>query len=413
MKIVQVTDTHIRGDATMVHWGYRPHASLAAVLEAVRSDHSDADLLICTGDCVHAFPEEPDAAFRGGEVGGYKVFHGLLSGACPPTALLHALPGNHDNRQQLSAAFPQSTHTACEGGGGPALPPSPPGVHCFGAILKGWLLLGCDSQTGPPTEPHSHGGLGEEQRRWLQSCLRTCPDLPAIIFMHHPPVRDSSSFDPIELPKLEQVLREHRDQIQAVVAGHIHSDFTAQLCGGDGPRLHTCPSSVFQFHVDRSGKVSEQDFESSPGFRVINCLGGSIDWSDTRKPSVVRPPMPATAQLSKLIHGPRMARVPGSAPKLSPTAGVVDPAPPGPGPTAVHRLSAADVHRFEEDGFVLVRQVFSPKQVALLSAVARADPVSVVKPARQPLNGQKRCGRGGAVWGGLTWDVTAVITRRT
>jgi len=222
MKIVQVTDTHIRADPTVIHWGYRPHASLQTVLEAVQRDHADVDVLICTGDCVHAYPEEPDSGFRGGEEAGYVVLHRLLTGACPPTALLHALPGNHDSREFLGAVFPQSAQTSAA-----PLPTSPPGVHCFGSLVDGWLLLGCDSQSGPPTDPNSHGSLGTTQCQWLRSCLTACRGLPTIIFMHHPPVAHEGCFDADSVAEFEAILADYTPQIKAVVAGHIHSAFAS------------------------------------------------------------------------------------------------------------------------------------------------------------------------------------------
>eukprot|EP01045_Picozoa_sp_COSAG04_P005180 COSAG04_NODE_235_length_19140_cov_47.925109_17_plen_52_part_00 len=34
MKLIQVTDCHMRAAEDTIHWGYRPQASLAAVLDA-------------------------------------------------------------------------------------------------------------------------------------------------------------------------------------------------------------------------------------------------------------------------------------------------------------------------------------------------------------------------------------------
>ena len=98
------------------------------------------------------------------------------------------------------------------------------------------------------------------------------------------------------------------------MAAKLLDDFTMQLCGGSGPPLLACPSSVFQFHVAADGKVGEQDFESGPGYRVIHCEADEIDWSEEKKPVVVRPPMPAEARLPWSIkpEGPRMAHSPWS-----------------------------------------------------------------------------------------------------
>jgi len=38
MKIVQVTVCHLPANAETIHWGYRPQASLAAVLDAAAAE---------------------------------------------------------------------------------------------------------------------------------------------------------------------------------------------------------------------------------------------------------------------------------------------------------------------------------------------------------------------------------------
>jgi Icc protein len=241
MKIVQITDTHIRSDDTVVHWGYRPEASLAAVLAHVRVENANADLILISGDCVHAFPAEPDPAFRVSEtVAAYTKLRGLVSSSVGAGVPIRAIPGNHDSRALLSEAFPESARSSDESG----LPPSPPGAHCFAEELGGeWLLVGLDSQTGPAHDPLSEGGLGAVQRDWLRGCLRASAERHAIIFLHHPPLPHKGCFNAAEAADLEALLVEHAGQIKAVVAGHIHNDFTATL-GGGVRESHRVPAAV-------------------------------------------------------------------------------------------------------------------------------------------------------------------------
>eukprot|EP01052_Picozoa_sp_SAG31_P046768 SAG31_NODE_9076_length_1339_cov_1.739516_2_plen_119_part_01 len=112
MKIVQVTDVHLRAAKTTVHWGYRSQGSLAAVLDAVASDDADTDLLIVTGDCVHAYPLEDEPwAHEGAEA--YHLLRTMITARLPGTRI-RAIPGNHDSRGHLTDVFPES---AGSGGG--------------------------------------------------------------------------------------------------------------------------------------------------------------------------------------------------------------------------------------------------------------------------------------------------------
>jgi 3',5'-cyclic AMP phosphodiesterase CpdA len=299
MRIVQVTDTHLRATATTVHWGYRPVASLAAVLDAVAADEEEVDMLIVTGDCIHAFPLEEDETFREGQQGDspYHLLRTLLEQRLP-AARLRAIPGNHDSRAHLSAVFPESA------GGGTGGPP-PPQAHCFAEKLGGWLVIGCDSQSGDPADPASEGDLTEPQLAWMRSALEAHADSPAVIFLHHPPTHDTpESFTEAGTAALEELLEATQGQVVGVVAGHIHADFTASMLGG--VPLFTSPSSVFQSRINAEGLLlgSPNDAKLGPGYRVLD-----LGTDGTLSTRVARPLMPARlAQFPELLQGPRMAR---------------------------------------------------------------------------------------------------------
>jgi len=257
MKLIQVTDCHMRAAEDTIHWGYRPQASLAAVLDAAAAAHSDADMVLVTGDCVHAYPLDEGYEPEGEDA--YRLLRGLVE-ARFAAASVRAVPGNHDSRAALSAVFPESL-------GGGAAPAPPEGLHCFAELCEGWLVLGCDSQSGDPLDPASEGDMSPPQLAWVRSVVSTPPSpppppcatplrspavrcrqlaahpgTPAIICLHHPPIEGTESFTDSGARDIEALVAGNA-QVKAVVAGHIHHDYNAFL--GDVPLLAT-PSCVFQ-----------------------------------------------------------------------------------------------------------------------------------------------------------------------
>ena len=305
MKIVQITDTHFRAEETTVHWGYRSQATYRTFLEAVAEGHADVDMVVITGDCVACYPVEEDPAFSPEGEPAYRLLRSMAEEQLPGVPL-RALPGNHDSREHLSRVFPESA-----GGGALA---APPGTHCFAETLGGWLLVGLDSQCGDPLDPNGEGELGDAQLDWLRRALTAHPAAPAVLFLHHPPTHNTpTSFTEAGAEALEAVVEAHASQIRAVVAGHIHADFTTDMLGGV-PLLAT-PSGIAQSRIDEHTGLllgGPVDVEHGPGFRVLELAEqGSVETH------VERPAMqPGWAVFEELRLGPRMASRPGAGPDL-------------------------------------------------------------------------------------------------
>ena len=231
--------------------------TLPALTTPGRRRHPDADMVLVTGDCVHAYPLDEGYEPEGEDA--YRLLRSLVEGRFV-AADVRAVPGNHDSRAALSAVFPESL-------GGGAAPAPPEGLHCFAELCGGWLVLGCDSQSGDPQDPASEGDMSAPQLAWVRRvvsmrtppppcptplrspgpvrCRRQLdahPGTPAIICLHHPPIEGTESFTDSGAREIEALVAENA-QVKAVVAGHIHHDYNAFL--GDVPLLAT-PSCVFQ-----------------------------------------------------------------------------------------------------------------------------------------------------------------------
>jgi 3',5'-cyclic AMP phosphodiesterase CpdA len=169
-----------------------------------------------------ALDAQPEAVLLTGDLtddGSPRAYARVRELLAPLRAPVHPIPGNHDDRDALRAAF--SDHPGVAGADG----------YIQYAVTAGPLrILMCDTLV-----PGSPGGSYDAERRaWLAEQLDT--DAPTIVAMHHPPISTGiGEFDRIGLPPqdvaaLSELLR-GRANVLRVTCGHIHRAITA-TCGG-------------------------------------------------------------------------------------------------------------------------------------------------------------------------------------
>ncbi|TGQ45879.1 MULTISPECIES: phosphodiesterase [unclassified Mesorhizobium] len=202
MKIIQVTDIHL-GHQGELRFGANLHERLARCVEHINANHADAALCVFTGDLTET-----------GEADCYADLKAALSALLVPYRLL---PGNHDRRANLIAAFPecaddesgfvQSVHDTDEGS-----------------------LLFLDTLA----EGRVTGELCERRLAWLDARLSEAAGRPALIFMHHPPVAlGLAELDPLglEQPARFLGLLKHHGNISGIFFGHVHRDVAGTIAG--------------------------------------------------------------------------------------------------------------------------------------------------------------------------------------
>lgn len=205
-RILHLTDTHLRAAPELIAGRVDPRACLArlaARLAALMPQIGPFDLCLLTGDLADLGTPAEYAALREG-----------LSGLDAPLAVL---PGNHDDRRALAAAFPEL-----------GLPPEGPQDWCrdVGAVR----VVGLDS-VRPGAD---HGALSEQSLSFLADRLAEAPDRPALVALHHPPFDTGIDFmDVIGLRNaaaLAAAVVGHQAELR-IVCGHVHRHMTG-MCGG-------------------------------------------------------------------------------------------------------------------------------------------------------------------------------------
>lgn len=114
---------------------------------------------------------------------------------------LYPLLGNHDRRDPFFAVFPQWKDNSAV-----------TGRHCFEVKTKYVDFYMLDSNVADK----SNGELGNDQMTWLERCLSTKSDRPAVIFVHH----DITSL--AEKDRLNELVSKC-PRFKAYIFGHIHA----------------------------------------------------------------------------------------------------------------------------------------------------------------------------------------------
>lgn len=211
MLIGQITDIHIgfeRGnprESNMVR--------LESVLARMASGPDRPDLLLLTGDLT--------------EFGDAESFAALAEALRAYPVPAYPIPGNHDLRAALLAAFPQAG--------------SQDGFVQYAVEAQGLRILMLDT-----LEEGRHGGAYCETRaRWLADELAAHPDAPTLLVMHHPPFSAGIPWmdtDPAEpwVARFAGAIAGH-DQIVGILCGHVHRAISSHW---QGQTAVICPSSA-------------------------------------------------------------------------------------------------------------------------------------------------------------------------
>lgn len=242
MKLIHLSDIHLTIPGEPMA-GLDPYARLDLALAHINNHHADAARVIITGDLTHW--GEPEA---------YAGLKDAVSGLSIDVRLLM---GNHDNRANLLAAFPD-------------LPQDVSGHVNYAETVDGCRLIYLDT-----TAPRTHAGhFDANSCAWLDAELREATH--ARIFMHHNPM-------PLGLPAVDKialvskdrsgfkaVIEAHRSKIGHIHFGHVHMATHGTYAGVP---FASVPSTCMQSIPDMAETDLLKGAALPPAYHVINTQG--------------------------------------------------------------------------------------------------------------------------------------------
>lgn len=234
MRIVQLSDLHLQAPPALLYGRLDTAAYLAAALARITT--LAPDLLLLSGDLVDR-----------GSAGEYAYLAQCLAPLPCPVALL---PGNHDQRENLRAAFPTQpwAATAC---------------HQRRETPVGTLLL---LDTLVPGQ--EYGMVDQAALDWLDGA---CPAAGRVLLaLHQPPF-------PIGIPGMDAIACRGADlleawlgrhpNVEAVLCGHVHRSVCTTFAGR--PAL-TAPSPAHQIALALTGDPADLAYTLEPGAFLLH-----------------------------------------------------------------------------------------------------------------------------------------------
>ena len=231
LHIAQISDLHIKQPGQLAYGRVDTARALERCVATLNEFRPAPDFVVISGDLVDTPTGEE-----------YDHLKRLLTPLKLPFA---GIPGNHDGREMMRAAFPQA---------GYAFPAGPLNQKIQVGELDLVLL---DSHA--PGKPH--GELDASTLQWLEATLSASANRPALLFLHHPPfIAGIWHMDRQNLQNagdLAGIIKRH-PRVQLVATGHVHR---ATLTMFTGIACTICPAPNHAVDLDL-------DQLRSPSFKV-------------------------------------------------------------------------------------------------------------------------------------------------
>lgn len=200
MLIAQLSDLHIGFSGEAHDEGNVLRT--AAVLRKLAALDLQPDLMLVTGDLTEH-----------GDEGSARRLAEMLRTLPYP---VHVIPGNHDTRDALRAAF---------------APPEHDGFIQY-VLDHGTLRIVLLDTLEPG---RAGGAFCEVRARWLVETLDAAPDRPTLVALHHPPFNCGVDWiaarrDEPWVQRIEAAVR-GRKNIVSMICGHVHRPITGRCAG--------------------------------------------------------------------------------------------------------------------------------------------------------------------------------------
>ena len=238
MLLCQISDTHIVREGTLAYGKVDTPRMLERCVRQILALPRRPDALVATGDLTdHGAADE----------------YGLLAELLAPLAMpIYLLPGNHDDRRALQAAFPKQPQLRGEDG-------------FVQYVVEDWPVRLVVLDTVIPGA--DGGALCERRLAWLDRAL-AASRRPTIVAQHHPPFATGLSVmdrQGLADPQAEAAVIRRHPQVERVICGHVHRTIQARFAG---TIASVCASTAQQLLLDLEPDAEIRLTYEPPGFQL-------------------------------------------------------------------------------------------------------------------------------------------------
>jgi 3',5'-cyclic AMP phosphodiesterase CpdA len=233
VRIAQISDLHIKPPGSLAYGRVDTAKALERCVAALNEFEPAPDFVVISGDLADTPLVEE-----------YEYLGRLLGELRLPCA---AIPGNHDSRDLMRAAFPEARYASASGALDQTI-----------ELEQIDLILLDSSVHGKP-----HGELEASTLQWLDTVLASGGDRPALVFLHHPPFETGiwhmDRQNLLNSGELAPIVRGH-SRVKLIAAGHVHR---AVLTMFAGVQTTICPAPNHAVDLDLE-HLREPSFKVEP-----------------------------------------------------------------------------------------------------------------------------------------------------
>jgi len=238
MIVIQLSDPHILAPGERLYRRFDTAEFLARSVAEINRLDPLPDVAVITGDLVdHGEPAE------------YEHLRALLSPLAMP---VFVIPGNHDAREPLRAAFAADGYLPADGFLQFTIEDYPVRLVALDTLIPG----------------EAGGLLCSERLAWLDDALASAPARPVLLMMHHPPFRTGiERMDRAGLQNSEAlaaVVARH-PQVQRILCGHLHRAIDRRFAG---TVAGTAPSTGAQLRLSLTSDAPLRFMFEPPGYQL-------------------------------------------------------------------------------------------------------------------------------------------------
>jgi len=205
-SFIQISDCHIDDEKNV--WGTDSQNNLNSIVKSISTRNYNA--LIISGDLTH-----------NGTESSYSLFKKIIK---PISSNLYILPGNHDNKLNLSLAFSE--------------------YYLTKLTIADWEIISIDSVQDNKTS----GFIKKNELELITAKILSSTKKFIVLCLHHPPVSMESNWDDKKsLENSDNFFNtiDKFSKIKAVIWGHAHQ--ASEFIRND-VKLYSCPSTTLQFN---------------------------------------------------------------------------------------------------------------------------------------------------------------------
>ena len=244
--LAQISDLHVTAGGRLSYRVVDTVAMARACVKHVLSLKQRPHAVAITGDLTDS-----------GQPAEYALLRELIA---PLEMPVYLIPGNHDERGALRAAFPDHAYLGQSG-------------DAIQYTIEAHPLRIVALDTVIPGE--SGGELAPESIAWLDRALAQAPERPTVVLMHHPPFATGiGHMDACGLRNpqpLAAVIRRH-PQVERILCGHVHRPIEVRFAG---TIASTAPSPAHQVVLDLDVDAPGEFVMEPPGYRLHRYAPGT------------------------------------------------------------------------------------------------------------------------------------------